>query len=818
MQSCYKLAVVLAALMLMLLPVEAKVKVSQPTIRQGGTLRVQRYSVAILKCKIANPDPKPHKVMLRLLADSGYSGNQKNFYSDVVAVPAKTEIIYETPVVVETSEKYSLEAYMDGQKLYGGSDSTLLKLLPIRSFQIGMLNDSGERSFGSFNQLPEFKKKVFTMSMAQHTFPENWLPLRELQAIVVVEPDLKDYTAAQYQALLDYVYQGGTVIFANPEILPEIAKTPWADLLPVQPVRIRKIKDLPVLKKLVPGFRGWDSHQAAFLESQPLGDGVTLMADGEFPVFRWKKYGLGSCRFSAISICDKDLPDKKVWTSLCKYFVNNPALYANEEEFNQCLDEMTGFPVPELSVVKGLLLAYFILLALVLIAGKLIRRSGLAWMCGAILAMLFTYYVLNRSGSGKGPKGKILSALEITYPGNSSIPKEGYYAFFSDSDGKVNISMPETASVISSIPPDRLSLMRFSAPGQKNKPSSGMAVRITKSLVVQRKSGMPVLDKMAMSKNSSRQFRLIAAETEAKPENQTGQAKIVFGGKPFKFTKWKIPAGEEFEYALLMLPNRILNLTREGDYLTLSGSGEVMFSSDVIMNAVRGCLTEAVRKSSPALVLVGRLKETSLKLPENTMVQGRKLKIYPVSEVCDGTTVELPADMVVLSSGDTSARMIMPGNFLKNQMESRGAITYCFKFQVPPVFSRIKPDEIKVELAYSNPGGNIKLTPCLAEDGRENPSNRRRSRPRNKWSRGSQVDESAVKGKMSESGAYVFSGEEIAKAIDPLTGTGYLIISADEIKTLKNAAQKNRGNKWGITKLKVSVKGKLPEGTVPFDY
>jgi hypothetical protein len=205
------------------------------------------------------------------------------------------------------------------------------------------------------------------------------------------------------------------------------------------------------------------------------------------------------------------------------------------------------------------------------------------------------------------------------------------------------------------------------------------------------------------------------------------------------------------------------------------------------------------------------LKSGKLKIPEGSFRQGRRVDLFPVKEDCPGRNVYLPPELVVLSPGNTSSRMVMPGNAFGNFMDSRGAVTYFFRFTLPPVFSGIKPEEITVRFEYRNQGGNILATPKLVKKGM-------RINLPGQGRRGNSTDGKIINPVKSSGNIYTFTGEEVVEALDPLTGSGMLIIKADEINNRIPPAQKIKANKWAPVKLSISIKGIMPENEVPFKY
>jgi len=153
-------------------------------------------------------------------------------------------------------------------------------------------------------------------------------------------------------------------------------------------------------------------------------------------------------------------------------------------------------------------------------------------------------------------------------------------------------------------------------------------------------------------------------------------------------------------------------------------------------------------------------------------------------------------EQVVFTSGDNSSRMVMPGNTLKDSgIGSAEAMDFVFDFKVPPVFSSLRPTEVVVDFAYLNQGGNIAAAPLLLT-----------------------TTGAKLKGKDIGGGKHLFAGPGVEQALNPVDGSGHLMIDSEEKERILDPGMKMRANKWAIKKLGLSVKGKLPEGMTPLKY
>lgn len=794
---------------------QSKVKLGGAALRSGYSLRVSRYGYGELSCTIENGDSVAHNVSLKLIMEEGFGQSQSNLFTEAVLVPPHTSMIYQSPVMAENSERCRVEAFVDGKRLSGNDQQIIIKLLSGKDVQIGSLNDDPDTSFGSFVQLPEYKDKYFSVDFSASTCPSEWFRFKDLTALIVMKPDFRKYSAAQFQAVLDYVYQGGTIIFADPESAIKAAETPLVDLLPVKPLKTRLIGDLPELKKLVPAFKGWPANNAVFLESAPSGNGIDILKEGEYPLFRWKKYGLGSSRFSAVSLSETNFATKAIWAKIVEEFFKHQAYFPSEESFSACLDEMTGFPVPGTWFIKLLLAIYFAVFAGLAAWGIWKRKSAQAWLAATAFAFLMTCFILAKAESITGKKGKILSSVKVDFKGGASDPSTTYCSFFADKDMLLSINTGLENVTINTIPPSKASLLpsgisMMAMNNMRADPSraGGPAAKIKSPIEIVRKNGIQSIENLKIPTKTSRQFKM-STSSPGKAIDEADVPTLTYSPQGISFS-WGRIDGSKAEKVFLLFQNGIVELSRRSGSFPVSMGKASFIETDAVARTLRDAIESGMTKNSPCVALVSSSSSTTLKLPENTFIQGKNIEIIPVTEYSQSAAIDIPAEEILLVAADTSSRMVMPGNKILNFMESRGALTYMFKFTIPPAFSRINPEEITVNLHYRNQGGNINVRPLLSSNGKKIDLMKKTSKynPLEKTLKASSVNGTF----------YTFKGSAVANAIDQFSGCGYLVLDAVERNPNVSINSKLKANSWAPVSLSISVKGKLPGSQVPFKY
>lgn len=767
----------------------AQPKVDRANLRYGFSPRIKRFSWATLNCRLVNPDPKPYNIEIRFVDANRGALNQKTVFSDNIYVPAKTIIQYSSPVMTEDAEEYRLEIFVDGKEIKK-TDSFLISLISGNSSYLVILNDSVDVSLGSFSTTPEFKGLYAASTFIAKAPPLPWTLLKKAAAIVIVRPDFSRYSADSYQAILDYVRQGGNIIFADPVGAMEAAKTPLSVLLPVIPLRIRKVTTLEPLSKMIPGFKEFRGP-VDFLESVPSGDGVDLLKDGDLPLFRWKKFGLGTCRFSAIPILQESFPKDEPWLKILRGYLAAQNISNDLSTAVPALDEMTGFSVPGLESVRKIFLIFFILILIPLSAGLYLKRTGLAWIVTGCITVLFSLYILKTAAAGHAhQKGIFISFIEAYVPGSTASPGEGWYGIFSSSDTKISIKARNEKTALSSIPPPDNIMAMFNAGGGLSGSSFSQPTE------VKNYNALPEIADLNLNANMSRQF--YAAYDNTGTVNAP-LPELHYDEAGFKFQPWKISGNIKPYAAWLQFVNGIVPLTIKNGVIEAETGSEAVFASDTTLKSVQNFIKQGWKHSTPGLILVENSTETMLALPQNIIAHGKKISILPVREISTGNTVSVPAQSVIFTPGDTSTRLIMNGNEIKSELVSRSDSEYIFCYQLPPLFSEIKPKKIEIDFQYLNEGGNLTIVPAVFIGKLED----------KKF-----ILKREVKAASQKGGKFVFT--DVADSIN--AGEGFVALKINLKRENLPMGERLRANKWSVENLGIKVTGDMPESVQKFVF
>lgn len=804
-------------------PLAAKPIVDRASLRYGFSPRIKRYSWGVLGCRIQNPDSKAYNVEIRFVDATRGAINHKTVFADTVYIPPKTVIHYKTPVMTEDAEEYSLEIFVDG-KQQKKVDSFIISLISGTSSYLVILNDSDDVSLGAFATSPEFKGQYALSNFMARNPPAPWTLIKKAACVVIVRPDYSKYSTEAYQAVLDYVQQGGNVIFADPQGAMEASKTPLSVLLPVSPIRFRKVTTMDPMSKLFPEFKSF-KKPVDFLEAAPLGDGVNFLEQGGMPVFRWKKFGLGTCRFSAVPITSDAYATSDVWRKVLAFFLANQVISNNLSTAVPALDEMTGFSVPGIDKVRNIFFIYFLLMIIPLGLGIFLKRTGLAWMITGVITVCFAVFILKYAASSHSKQsGTFLSFIETAVPGITASPGEGWYGIFSTSDAEITIKAENEQTTLSAVPPPDNIMAMFKNAANKG----GLGARsFTTPTEVKGKNALREIHNLKLNSNASRQFY---ASYNAIDAGSFNSPVLKYKKDGYELEKWTVPEGMKPYAAWLQFANGIIPLVVNNNQVSMSSASGGMFSSDTTLLSVQNFMLKGWKHSSPIMVLVENSEKTHLDLPKDITAHGKKITAVPVTEVSEETTITVPAESVLMTAGDTSTRLVMNGNEIKKDIVSRSDSDYVFRYQLPPVFAGMKAEKIELDFKYLNDGGNVEVKPVLVVgqildkkfvpkqtgQAKNKPASQPKKKRRKKRHRKSAMKESRIVGIQGkkEGNTYVFN--DVKDCLR--NGTGFIALKIKIKRKNLPMGERLRANKWSLEKFGIKVTGAIPESAPPFKF
>lgn len=635
------------------------------------------------QCLLSNTDNEAHDVVVRLRsAEPG--AIQTNYYAGSIRIPANTTSYLRFPVVAEGSKKYQADLFCDGKKRPTGEmNAILVNVYSNKQKRCFILNDGSGEMPGFLFNLKGIKEEYRPSILSAESVPDTPLYYRNCHALLIVNPDFSLYSASQMQAILSYVAEGGTLVFADPKGALAAAGTPLADLLPVMPLRVvtsGKIQLAELLRVQADLPEGTE-----FLASVPGDRGVVSAVCDGIPLFAEKQYGLGTVRLLAFAPSSTDFSGKdRAARALFRRLVIRQDLYPNSALFENKLDQLTGFDIPNISEIAGLAAAYLAVFFVVLLTGYLFRRPGTAWLISVALAAGMIAFVLNRASRTFEHRKSVLAevTLENAQPVRSG---ETFGSCFMNTGATVRLgSSDETDVHFSTILRDprisyysqaflRQPTKKVPPPSQDKskarKKKENRNVRIAAPLDVARSDhGAESIPGMTLAPRTSREFMglFFRPATESVPVEPGEEPEVLLSEKGLDLAPYQLPQKlmKDGKVSVwLILPGGVRSVSVNGSGVCrLSGGNGLLV--DEAARSMADVLCRGLRKPGPYLAFIREANRSFLSTNVPVLPQGKQILLIPARFTIVSRTIRIPRDLLTFSPPDVAARFVVNGNDL----------------------------------------------------------------------------------------------------------------------------------------------------------
>ncbi len=674
--------------------------------------RLVRNSKTVLDCIVTNTDTKAHLVDVRLIPLA--SGETLNTYNTgKIMLPAKTTAALSFPVQLGTSEAYTIEVRSDGVRLprKGVVNDIKLYLNNYTQKNAVILNDNDEHP-GLPVRNPSFKDKLFFNTVTVSRAPVNSGYYNELAAVLIFRPAFNQYSEEQFRALKSYVAAGGTVIFLHPDAIMEAADTPLADLLPVTPVKKHKVDSLPPVTAKITGFDRTKRWETEILESIERDRGITLMTWESLPLIRVKQYGLGTVKAVMFPVSEKTFGSSSNagFEKFLSELLSQQQLYPNRKSFENVLDKLTGFEIPDTAEIIIRVTIYLILFFLVLLLGVFFKRSGFAWIAAVLIALGTVGITLLNSASSFASQESVLSEIQLEHAAPFQ-QGEVYGSCFAKDESVLRANMPngvngEFSSVMES-PYISNFFVNFNEdfydPSRENK-IQPRQVRHSFPVETQRDArGKHQLIGMHVAPRTSRQFMLTYAKDGEVPAGTIPEAELFLTEKGLDMAAYTIPEQyrtSDLQGVYLVMPGGARKVNVKDGVCTLEEN------TSFFLNEMEQALMEAIcngsRKQNPYLALVYPVRKNMVELNVKMLSQGRRVVMIPAHVTINSRKITVPKEMLVHAPGNSLARASIQGNMLVGKASLMTDQTLTVAVSLPVFLHGIfPPEKIKVATDYS---------------------------------------------------------------------------------------------------------------------
>ncbi len=781
--------------------VEPEIQVGFP--KWGDSPRLVEYTWCQLPFEVDNPTDRDQELLLTFepvgRADTVFS---KTLRVGPRAVSQDRIMLTGT----RTKEYLATLTYPDGQFIH--------KQQVMSDFQNGFqqrafyfINDNPDvEGISALSKNDDLSPRVILTRSRSENLPLERAGYGGASVLAAVDINFAQMVPVQFEALDNFVASGGTLLFLGPETVLAARLTPLERLLPVRPLRVRRIDALPELEQWA-GTAGqpdvaplaWPEG-TPFLESLPAENARTTLAAGQFPVLVWKRYGLGVVGVCALSPFSEPLRNHAVntplWNHLLAWTTQHPlathALYS--EPMNQATLRLIGFKVPSARVIRNLLGAYLLLIVCLFGLGAALRRHVLVWVTGVVCALLLTavvFFAAYHQMSRRSDRTLTLVSLLSDTPCGRVAETVGNV--FSKTDDR-----PAAAAAAARV--------WFRAPPPAPGPVPATVQNATLMSVHREgsRSRVPRLDVHAL-KNA----KFVIVEEETRPPAPAAEAPLLaYGPGGPALAPYPLPAGvPDDARAYVVYANGVQRLRIRDRICQADPSA----GPQVELDTVAQHMAEFLGRSSlpsPSLALVYRREESELPFVLGTgqyATTRHAVHLMPVREAVPAGDVRILPQQVTLIPASKSARALQWNGQWQEAYLYDQSTSFHFYAVLPPGLADIEPSSLEATVVLQNPGGTVaprvELLPAGGLDGAE----------------ASLDDVAAVAPDEARDGLFIFRDLAGKTLIEPRTGRLLirLTIAATRPGEAAPGGEDMRINRWKVGDLRLSLQGKLPAAASP---
>jgi hypothetical protein len=804
--------ILLAAIILAQLPAEevsAEPKIASAVIHYGVSLRVPKNAWAYFVYTLDNPDTEPAEVRLVL---TPVDQHNMTIYEHTVTLLPGTRYQWRTLVTIGSVEEYEAKIFMGGNELE--SKTAACRLTMEKDRIVMFMNDDADTSSGSFHKNEDLDADYLNAFTRAFESPTHWAAYDRVHMLVMVRPDYQAMSARQVMAVRDFVARGGTLLFTDPMGVMEAYDSPLQDLLPVTPLRVRPEDTVTAMQEIGGNLLEWEEG-TPFLESVAVGDGITTLYHHDYPLVRWRRFGLGRVAVCALNTSQKALHDPDSFSAIWRHLLSHAGRleYVSSRpsgDVSKALDSLTGIKIPAPNEIRGLLMGYMVLITVLVVVGMVSKRRLAMWGVVAVGALIMTGFVFNYSaGRMKDVSQHAAAILEFTAR-TEEPTAERIVSLFSKEEQNVDVvGNSADLSLRNLLPPKKKkgttrssTRSRPTKSPDKMTPQERQRLRENKRrdevlrdpLNVYNRDGGATLQGMAL-----RQF---APRTHSELTRGDKRIDLGDGGPTVRWaadgptlTEPWVPVAElqSASHAAIICESGTIPLILSNGAYIVDPAAKNAAPLPPDLAALTACMTD-MRVPAPVLAMFLPIEADELgTLPDQFAVSGRRIEWIPLTQDLKGT-VHIPPERMTLDKSGTTANFLQfdPAGYPTTQRTKERRFE--IRLVPPGEFSRMKPTAVAVEFIADNRGRNLDFNLAL--------------RP---LTAAKDDDSKDILASRKEGDTYYFDNlENNSTCFDPGNGKFRLIIISTQRELIKDQESVQRVNAWVISRFNVSVTGELP--------
>ncbi|MFT5127115.1 MAG: hypothetical protein ACI8W8_000716 [Rhodothermales bacterium] len=759
------------------------VELASASLLLGSTPRVPSNSWATWNFSVRNTSDSPVTVDLELNA---IGGRASAVHESRLTVPAGFTLNSSAPVVLTASDRYETSLRVGGNKV--DYTESMLRVLSDNKHLVWVINDDDELPLGQIARNDNLHQDFETVYCGAGKLPRHWAGYADIHTLVMLRPNYAEMSSHAVIAIQRWVARGGMLLFIDPVGILEASDGPLSQLLPIVPMRLRKLETLDALIAIGGSSITWPDG-IDFLESVPLDLGISTLVQGDYPIARWHRHHLGTVGCTLVnpgSDVLRDSPDFDVfWRHLLSFGGGlKPASSNASPELARGLRLLTGVTIPSASSIRRVVIGYLLVVLIAVTAGYYCRRRLLIWAVLAVVALVTTIVIFQIANTRGARKANDLASVVRLEPAGAALAgSEQVTAIFSRSERTVDV---QTTSIDQRIRSriDRGFTGMTSAKGDKSKQrmkgKKGSSHGIRDVLQVVSVDSTMGLDDQLLRQAALLQY---SCETNAPAQAHIPAPTIEWQADGPVLGPWNSP-----DY----LANPIMAmLTCEGGVIPVEATGNrVAIGETGVLSPELQSLRDFFAQSSrqaPTLALVHDT-DSGDAIPEGFAIHGKRVALLPVHQTIGGS-VHLPGSRIRFTASSPGARRLRFYGQWQSLHQSNTTTEAVFDAWIPAPFTQLSPEQVSVTFTGDNRGQNIDFSIAVTSfDGDA---------------------DSAIEPTRVEGNRYIF--DQLPDGFsDPSDGLFRVIIRATPIKQLR-AEQAMRANSWEVRKFAIAISGSLPD-------
>ncbi len=789
-------------------------EIAQATLRFGYSPRISAHAWAYFNYRVDNPDEVMRTVTL-VLKPRG----QRNvtIHDHTFELAAGHRLDFRTLVTIGSVADYTIDLFADGNLI--DREDALIRVGSPKNRYVAFVNDNVDLDYGQFSKNKGLHDKYLSNHFKAETIPHHWVGYDGLHILVLMQPDFKYMHSRQINALLDYIARGGTVMIADPHGIVAAAGTPLKKILPVTPLRIRKLDVLKAFTQIGGTELVWPEG-TDFLESVPRGEGVTTLWHGDFPLTRWSRYGLGVIGVSAVNPSQKLIRTtagnfNAIWKHILCFGGNvDYASSHGDAHLAAALDSLTGIVIPGAGRIRVFLVIYFLVVLAFVAIGILSKQRLTSWVALSLVAGIATILVFAAAQRQGRELSKYTAAiLSFDAPFTEDGSSEQIVSLFSKLERGLDVKSNDVDRHIRALLPppalrtegdlvrtarrrSKVSNQAKSAGGKSDKPGlkkgefvdRGKHQIVRDPLTINQRDGRNSLEGLLLRPYAPSFFAALHA-SEGDPSGKTPLVSWSKGGVVME--KWEIPEGINPVHGMIVCANGAYPASLSGRTCAVdperSRAGLTVLSSEI--GSLRDHLLQK-RTPVPLLALfVNTSKDGTGSIPDEFAIVGREVNLISVRQDLTTEEIWVPFERMTFKPVGSRARALMFNNRWQD-VQQRGTKTqYHFHSFLPAPLTRMAPHTVYIRFVGDNRSRNVKWSFALLHNAGD--------------------AEQLIPATRVEGNLHIFENVQAASVFDPADGYFRIVLESKTVKKITDPLSAPRMNTWRVQDLKIAVGGVL---------